>query len=98
MNCIFTIANERLLIVYAENNNKEINFRVCVSKLGSLLIPICAVCVCVFGLEVFEITLKKKNPHDLFFFCFYYLPPVRACCSLISIVYRLCLETFFFSP
>lgn len=36
------------LIVYAENNNKEINFRVCVSKLGSLLIPICVVCVCVW--------------------------------------------------
>lgn len=36
------------LIVYAENNNKEINFRVSVSKLGSLLIPICVVCVCVW--------------------------------------------------
>lgn len=86
------------LIVYAENNNKEINFRVRVQIRKSFDSDLCSVCVCVFGLEVFEITLRKKNPHDLFFFCFYYLPPVRACCSLISIVYRLCLETSFFSP
>lgn len=90
MNCIFTIANERLVDCIRgkqQQRNQFPSVRVQIRK--SFDSDLCSVCVCVFGLEVFEITLKKKkSPRPVFLL--FLLSPTSAC-LLFSYLHRISL-------
>lgn len=60
----------------------------CVQIRKSFDSDLCSVCVCVFGLEVFEITLKKKSPRPVFLL--FLLSPTSAC-LLFSYLHRISL-------